>query len=101
MKHIELVLLAEMLPKQNAWVKAEENVDIDEDIKKLLSPDEKKVIYEKINEWRTSLNPPPPIRVRDPYFGVIFDGDRFVLEVFLSTWKETTSFKLFKKVEVN
>lgn len=104
MRHTELVLLAEMPSKQNTWVKAkenDENIDIDKDIKKLLSPDEKKVIYEKIDEWRTSLNPSPPIRMKDPYFGVIADTEYFVLEVFLSSWKENTSFKLYKKVEFN
>lgn len=102
MKHIELVLLAEMPPKQYTWVKIKENEEnIDEYIKKLLSFDERKMIYEKINEWRISLNPAPPIRMRDPYFGVIFDDNKFVLEVFLSAWKETTSFNLYKKVEIN
>lgn len=104
MKHIELILLAEMLPKRNTWSKAEgdiEDIDIDEDTRKLLLSDERKIIYEKIEEWRTSLNPSPPIRMKDPYFGVIVDIERFVLEVFLSVWKETTSFNLYKKVEIN
>lgn len=104
MKHTELTKIAEMPPKEQIWItfnKDGEKIDIDKDIKNILSPDEKKEIYDKINEWRISLNPSPPIRMRDPYFGVIFDDVRFVLEVFLSAWKENTSFVLFKKNEIN